>query len=273
MAADGSSATRTVALFQGREVVGNVPENLKRMKEVIRRAAAVGAALVVFPELFLTGYHLSPSQVHSLAEERNGTSFRELSAAAREACVAVLYGYPELDRSTGAPQYFNSAQLLGSDGSSLVNHRKLHMWTKDGYELAFTPGDAFANVVECCGLKVGVLICYDVEFLECVRTLALRGAQIVLVPTAANLYVDLISSKVIPALAYMNEVCIGYVNFSGDNFAGQSVCCSPAGVELAGAQRDSEELLLVPINLEAYEKEKGSYLKDRRPQLYGDLHA
>lgn len=269
----GPTATRMVAMFQGRQVVGEVQENLQRMKEVIRRAAAAGAALVIFPELFLTGYHLSPSQVQSLAEERNGTSFRELSAAAREARVAVLYGYPELDRSSGAPRYFNSAQLVGSDGSSLVNYRKLHLWTKEGYESAFTAGDAFADVVECCGLKVGILICYDVEFLECVRTLALRGAQVVMVPTALEAPNDIISSKVIPALAYMNEVCVCYVNFCGAEFSGRSVCCSRAGVELARGSRDSETLLFAPLDVEARKEDKSSYMQDRRPELYRDLRS
>ena len=69
-----------------------------------------------------------------MAEERHGPSFQELSKTARESNIAVLYGYPEVDRSSGAPIYYNSAQLIDRDGSSLVNYRKTHLWIdEDGY--------------------------------------------------------------------------------------------------------------------------------------------
>ena len=273
MATGTGLATRAVALFQGDQVLGDVAANLARMKEAMGRAAAAGASLLVFPELFLTGYELSPADVRSLAEEKGGASFVELSEAARTTGVAVLYGYPELDGSGGAARYYNSAQLVDCDGCSLANFRKLHLWTQDSYESAYTPGEAFADVVECCGLKVGILICYDVEFPECTRTLALRGAQVILVPTAVGSKYDisLISTKLIPTFAYVNEVYIGYVNLGGERFAGGSVLCSPAGEELARAEGDSDTLVLAEIQLDSRNLCQCSYLKHRRPQLYAAL--
>ena len=252
-------------------MIGDVATNLARMKEVIGRADAAGASLAVFPELFLTGYELSPSDVHALAEEKDGASFKVLSAAAREAGVAVLYGYPERDVSSDPPRYFNSAQLLDADGTSLANYRKLHLWTKAGLEVAFTPGEAFADIVECCRLKIGILICYDVEFPECSRILA----HVILVPTAATLEYGLsaVSSKVIPALAFANELYIGYVNYGGEGrFGGRSVLCGPSpGTELAQAREDSETLLLAQVKLDFRAQCQCSYLKNRRPELYSDL--
>jgi len=95
---------------------------------------------------------------------------------------------------------YNSIQLIDRDGRSLVNYRKLHPWID---EEVFTAGNEYTEVVECRGMKIGLLICYDVEFLESVRTLALQGAQLVAVPTAINLeyYSANIVSKLIPTHA------------------------------------------------------------------------
>ena len=262
-----SSSKHLTALFQGEAKVGDVAHNLGRMKEQIQRASssAVGAELIIFPELFLSGYQLGAQAMRGLAEERNGPSFQELSSAAKEANMAVVYGYPEVDHSTGDEVYYNSAQLIDRDGTSLVNFRKVHLWIDEaGYEEVFTPGKEFAAVVECCGMKIGLLICYDIEFPEAARTLALRDAQLIAVPTA-TIYQNL-GTRIIPARAMENRVHVAYINHSGSNFVGKSLCCDQAGdyVVLGGSD---ETLLLAPINL-AVSPTLCSYLKDRRPELY-----
>ena len=265
-----SSSKHSIALFQGEARLGDVAHNLGRMKEQIQRASAAGAELIIFPELFLTGYQLGPQAMMRVAEERSGPSFQELSAAAREASIAVVYGYPEVDRTTGSEDlvYYNSAQLIDGDGKSLANYHKVHLWlnAQDKYESVFTPGKAFAEVVECCGVKIGLLICYDIEFPEAARALALRGAQLIAVPTASveGFEYRNITSRLVPARAMENRVHVAYVNHTGGDFSGTSVCCNQAGDYslLAGAE---EGLLLARINLES---SVFSYLKDRRPELY-----
>ena len=112
--------------------------------------------------------------VQNAGPEKAGPSFQELSSAAKEANMAVIYGYPEVDHSTGGDIYYNSAQLIDRDGTSLVNFRKVHLWIdEDGHEGVFTPRKEFVEVVECYGMKIGLLICYDIEFPEAARTLAL----------------------------------------------------------------------------------------------------
>ena len=267
-----SSSKHLIALFQGEARLGDVAHNLGRMKEQIRRASAAGAELIIFPELFLTGYQLGPQAMMGVAEERNGPSFQELAAAAREANIAVIYGYPEVDRSAGSEDlvYYNSAQLIDRDGKSLANYHKVHLWIdKYKYEAVFTPGKEFAEVVECCGVKIGLLICYDIEFPEAARVLALRGAQLIAVPTASSFEFEYrnITTRIVPARAMENRIHVAYVNHTGGNLCGTSVCCNRAGDYslLAGAE---EGLLLAPINLES---SVFSYLKDRRPELYKEL--
>ena len=268
-----SSSKHLIALFQGEARLGDVAHNLGRMKEQIRRASAAGAELIIFPELFLTGYQLGPQAMMGVAEERNGPSFQELAAAAREANIAVIYGYPEVDRSAGSEDlvYYNSAQLIDRDGKSLANYHKVHLWLDEDkcdtaftpYDTGFIPGKEFAEVVECCGIKIGLLICYDIEFPEAARALALRGAQLIAVPTANR---AISSIRIIPIRAMENRIHVAYVNHSGSNFVGMSNCCNQAGdyVILGGSD---ETLLLAPINLAGCPT-LWSYLKDRRPEVY-----
>ena len=238
---DSTMATKHLfAFFQGDTENANVQSNLSKMKEQLYKASAVGAELLIFPELFLSGYQVPAEEMKCVAEERHGPSFQELSKTARESNIAVLYGYPEVDRSSGAPIYYNSAQLIDRDGSSLVNYRKTHLWIdEDGYEKVFEAGDSFAEVTECCGVKIGVLICFDVEYPECVRALALKGAQFVCVPTAIKYKMSnkIVPASMIPCRARENGLYVAYVNPSGDVFGGHSISSDPNGDVSPGRTR------------------------------------
>ena len=256
------------AFFQGEAENGNVQFNLSKMKEQLYKASAMGAELLIFPELFLSGYRVPAETMKLVAEERGGPSFQELSKSAREFNIAVLYGYPEVDRSSVTPVYYNSAQLIDKDGSSLVNYHKTHpAINTDGYEKVFKVGTSFAEITECCGVKIGVLICFDVEFPECVRSLALKGAQFVAVPTAMvyELKTKIVSSTMIPCRARENGLYIAYVNFSGDPFGGHSVSSDPNGDVLARTGRD-EQMALFEVDSQL--KPSCNFISMRKPNVY-----
>ena len=264
-----------VALFQGVAKPGDVDYNLSKVKEQMMKAAEKGAELVIFPELFTFSYILSHADMRKGAEEKDGHCFQELSAAAKQNNIAVLYGYIETDPLSGSQAVYNSIQLIDRDGRSLVNYRKLHLWIDESnIEEVFTAGSEYAEVVECCGMKIGLLICYDVEFPESVRTLALRGAQLVAVPTAINLKYDgaNIVSKLIPTRAMENRVHVAYVNHVGGprKFAGLSSLCNPAGDVVVSAGSEEDVLLIGHVKLGAYDN-LHSYLAARRPELYREL--
>ena len=271
------SATMTtlkLALFQGEAKLGDVSHNLTKITKQMEVAKESGAVLVIFPELFLTGYLLSSEEMKRLAEDKQGASFQQLSAAAKQLDIAVLYGYPEVDSSSGTPVYYNSAQLIDKDGSSLINYQKTHLWIdSDGYERVFTAGKELSNVVECCGMKIGVLICFDVDFPEAVRVLVLRGANVILVPTAVSNDFEYtkIGKMIIPARALENRVHVAYVNHCGGEFSGGSVCCNPRG-DMLGMKETSEETMLI-ANIDLLDKASYDYISYRRPALYKDLVA
>ena len=263
----------SVAIYQGSAENGNVHANLDKMKEQIKAAKKLGADVIVFPELFTTGYFLSRELMRELAEKKNGRFFSELSACARENDIGVLYGYPELSEDL----VYNSAQFLDKSGNSLENYRKAHLWTLEdnSIEFMFTPGDKLSSVFEFCGVKIGLCICYDVEFSETVRCLALRGADVVLCPTAVADYerfaeeAKFTNTSVLATRAFDNGIYLAFVNYSGQGFAGGSRCYGPKAERLVACGGTEDE----GIFLTEFRKvqQKSAFLLKRRPELYGDI--
>ena len=264
----------TLALFQGRARNGDVRFNLKKIEEQTKRAAATGAELIIFPELFLSGYGVPAEEMKNVAEERDGPSFQELSKTADESNIAVLYGYPEVDRSSGRKVFYNSAQLIDKDGNSLANYRKTHLWIPPEpprFEKVFTLGSHLLEPVDCCGIKIGIIICMDLSLPECARSLALAGAQLIAVPTASSTKWSMSNIKMLPPVrAVENSVYVAYVNHVDNGMRGESMCCDPNGEVLAFSGSNSAEALLL-ATLELSLKPLYRTITSRRPELYKNL--
>ncbi|NWJ69658.1 hypothetical protein HX744_03595 [Pseudonocardia sp. ICBG1122] len=123
------------------------------------------------------------------------------------------------------------------------------------------------------GWGLGLLVCYDVEFPETVRALALAGADAVLVPTANMLPYDHVPRVLVPARAWENQVYVAYANWCGTEgsltYGGLSCVAGPAGA-VVRAGRDPE-LLVAELDRSALavSRRANPYLADRRPDLYG----
>ena len=237
----------TVALCQAAVKPLDVVHNLGKITEGIKRAAGAGADLVIFGELFLSEYSSvagadTAGNLKIAAEEKCGASFMKISAAAKENGIAVIYGYPEVDRSSGEEQYYNSAHFVDKNGSSLLNYRKVHLWAPTEGK-CFIPGNE-SPVVNWNGIKVGLLICYDLDFPEALRSLAQKGAKFVPVLTAtADMMYDNISKIVVPAKALENQLYLAYTNYVGGPYIGLSHLSNPLGRTVVCA--GSEEALLI----------------------------
>ncbi|MFD9461637.1 carbon-nitrogen hydrolase family protein [Streptomyces sp. NPDC060027] len=271
------------ALLQSSGRPGSIVENLKVLDEAAGRAAAAGAGLIVTSEMFLTGYAIG-DDIARLAEPADGESADAIAEIATRHGVAVAYGYPEREAAhqegEGAPadggaRVFNSVQLISADGARLANYRKTHLFGCFEHD-HFTPGDQPVVQAELDGLRVGLMICYDVEFPENVRGHALAGTDLLLVPTAQMHPFQFVAESVVPVRAFENQMYIAYVNRTGPEgefeFVGLSTLAGPDGVARARAGR-GEELVLAdadPVRLAA-SREANPYLKDRRPGLYGSL--
>ncbi|MEV7389352.1 MULTISPECIES: carbon-nitrogen hydrolase family protein [unclassified Streptomyces] len=258
------------ALLQSSGRPGSTAENLKVLDEAAGRAAAAGAALVVAPEMFLTGYAIG-DDIARLAEPADGAGADAIAELARRHGLAIVYGYPERDGDA----VHNSAQLISADGTRLANYRKSHLF--GGFEADhFTAGDQPVVQAELGGLTVGIMICYDVEFPELVRAHALAGTDLLLVPTANMHPFQLVAESLVPVRAWENQMYVAYANRVGHEgefeFFGLSTLAGPDGVARTRAGR-GEELVVADVDpaFLAASREANPYLKDRRPGLYGSL--
>ncbi|MFJ8002387.1 carbon-nitrogen hydrolase family protein [Streptomyces sp. NPDC096310] len=268
------------ALLQSPGRPGSVDGGLRVLDEAAGRAAAAGAGLLVCPEMFLTGYAIGDA-VPRLAETADGPGSAAVAEIAVRHGLAVLYGYPERDPDPASGALYNSAQLIGPDGGRLANYRKTHLF--GGYERAwFTPGEHPVVQAELAGLRLGIMICYDVEFPENVRAHALAGTDLLLVPTAQMHPFEFVAESMVPVRAFENQMYVAYVNRTGREgapeegdvfeFVGLSCLAGPDGAVRARAGR-GEELLLGEVDgaLLAASRAANPYLADRRPGLYTAL--
>nr|WP_255638310.1 nitrilase-related carbon-nitrogen hydrolase [Amycolatopsis sp. DSM 110486] len=136
----------------------------EELPAALAAAAEGGAALVVTAEMITTGYAIGAAAVAERAEPADGALAQELGALAAEHGVALVYGYPERNGDA----VYNSVQLLSAQGERLANYRKTHLFG-DLDRGQFSPGADLVVQADLGGLRVGLLICYDVEFPEPVR--------------------------------------------------------------------------------------------------------
>ena len=258
-----------IALLQCAPGAPDTAAGLGRLDAAAARAAAAEAALLVTPEMFLTGYAIGAYAVQRLAEPADGPAARAAAAIARRHGVALLYGWPE--RCDDGAVY-NAVQLLGADGTALAGYRKTHLFG-DLDRAQFGAGDRLSPVVELGGFRLGLAICYDIEFPEVARALALAGAEAILVPTANMTPFESVARRLVPARAEESTVFVAYANYvgreSGFEYCGLSCVVAPDGSDLARAGT-GEELLVAELErgrLDAARAQLG-YLRDRRPELY-----
>lgn len=254
-----------IAALQMQAAAGDPAANLARIEAAAAEAAAKGASILVAPELAVTGYGAGEA-ILDLAEPADGPMAGHLAAIARATGLAIVAGFAE--RSGDA--VYNSALFVDGITPAVV-YRKSHLY--GDYERAlFRPEKPSAGIIEHGGLKLGLLICYDVEFPENVRRLARTGAQAVLVPTAlpASDHAALIAQKMIPVRAFENQIFVAYVNHCGADerfaYAGLSGIAAPDGNLLAKAGAQKEALLLARIEPDAYRASaaENTYLADLR---------
>ena len=256
-----------IAILQTAGDTGVVEPNLEQLAAKATEAAGLGVHLLVCPELYLTGYNLEPEAMARLAEPADGPAARRISEIAGNNGLAILYGYAEREGDA----VYNAAQVMDARGRPLANYRKSHLYG-ELENRSFAPGNAL-EVTELEGVPVGILVCYDIEFPEPARTLALEGAAMLLVPTALTKPHDFVANVLVPARGWENQVFVVYADRCGSegnlDYVGLSTIAGPDGKIVAQAG-DSETLLIADIDLDARERarELFNYLEERRPELY-----
>lgn len=266
--------------------VGDLAGNCERSVAAAREAVADGADVVVLPELVTSGYVFeSPQEATSLGITPGHEVFAgwaEAAASARDGAGVVVGGFAE---SGDDGLLHNSAAVVDAGGVRVV-YRKAHLWDRE--KLFFSPGAAPPPVVDTAHGRLGVLVCYDLEFPEWTRTLSLAGADLIAVPTNWPL-VERPDGERPPevvigmATARVNHVAIAICDRTGTErgqewTAGTTIIDADGWVRAATAEAgDAEGAITVDLDL-ARSRDKvltdlAHLWHDRRPELYGRVTA
>ncbi|MDB5077108.1 MAG: carbon-nitrogen hydrolase family protein [Chloroflexi bacterium] len=303
-------STVTVALLQMLAHGLDINQNMEKGDRFCRQAAAAGADIALFPEMWSIGYlpyseeagefydmYRSPElwadrrerEQPIRAEDRErwrahaigaDSQFVEhFRALARELGLAIAITY--LERWDGAPR--NTMSLIDRHGEIVLTYAKVHTCDFDVPEGECTPGDEFfvCDLDTAAGsVKVGAMICYDREFPESARVLMLKGAELILTPNACELEANRICQ--FRVRAYENMVGVAMANYAAPQQNGHSVAFHPMAFGKDGRSRDTlvveageqEGVFLAPFDLEAirdWRMHETWGNAFRRPHRYGVL--
>jgi predicted amidohydrolase len=264
-----------IALAQMSSKRENKTANLQTISNITAKAKVQGADLVVFPELFLTGYVVR-DQIYELAETIPGMSTEKVAQIAKENKIYVIFGMPELSEKTKAT-IFNTAVFVGPEGL-IGKYRKMYLPTHSVFEEKrhFRPGYQAATFNTPIG-KIGLCICYDIFFPEVTRLTRLQGAQLIICisasPAVRRSYFEILTA----ARALENTAFLAYVNLvgieDGLQFWGGSRLVTPTGDIAAKGKYDEEDFVLCDVNYNDIRPAETFIptLRDLRPELFEAL--
>jgi predicted amidohydrolase len=252
--------------------------NLARADALTRRAAAAGADLVVLPEKWsVLG---RPEAIHAGAEPLDGPALTWARTTARELGIDLIAG-SIAEHVEGQEKTANTSVHVGPDGVDRATYRKVHMFDVEvegrRYEESATeaPGDELVVSESAGGVPLGLSVCYDLRFPELYRILAVRGARILLVPSAFTLATTRDHWELLlRARAIENQAFVVAANQVGEHApglrsGGRSMIVDPWGLVLATAP-DAETIAVADLDLDAQEKTRRRLpsLANRRPEVY-----
>lgn len=266
----------------------DIKKNIKKMDELIKAAAEKGANVVLPQELFKAPYFCQKEKYEyfDLAEPfENSPLIKHYQELAKELGVVIPVSFFEKDGNV----FFNSLAMVDADGTVLGLYRKAHIPTGECYEekFYFTPGDTGFKVFNTKFGNIGIGICWDQWFPEVARILALKGAEIILYPTAIgsepvldkdskdhwqNTMCGHAAANIIPVVA-SNRIGKEVEEDSSMTFFGSSFIAGEDGNKVEEMNRIEEGYRIHEFDLELINKKRYSWgvFRDRRPDLYLDL--
>lgn len=283
-----------VALIQ-QSNTADIPKNIDKLEENIRKVAAQGAELVVLQEIHNGLYFCQTEDVSVFdqAETIPGPSTERFGALAKELGVVIVLSLFE-KRAPGL--YHNTAVVMEKDGSIAGMYRKMHIPDDPAYyeKFYFTPGDLGFEPIQTSVGKLGVLICWDQWYPEAARLMAMAGAEVLIYPTAIgyestdtdeekarqrDAWVTIQRSHAVAnGIPVISCNRVGYEPdpsgvTNGIQFWGTSFIAGQQGEILAQTSVTEEENLVFDLDLERTETVRRwwPFFRDRRIDAFGDL--
>lgn len=243
---------------------GNIEKNLARMDQIIDEYGS-GHDLIVFPETYIMGFP-DRGVCRSLAQTLEGSIVKHLEQKAREADTIIAAGFYERD----GEDVYNTTVLVGATGL-MLSYRKTHLWV--GESTRVEAGSCFRSCF-WKGTRLGVLICYDIEFPETARAVASLGTELLIVTDGNMEPYGSVHRVALQARAQENQIFVAMANRIGEGrdgshstyFVGGSIIVDPYGRIVVEASDDKEEVVSASIDLSLVQQSRQNYhyLDERR---------
>lgn len=272
----------------------NMEENISNAESLVREAASMGANIIQLQELFATQYFAQEENYDYLSiaqPAENHPMLERMSRLAKELSVVIPVSFYE---KAGQCKY-NSIMVIDADGTQMGIYRKTHIPDDPGYyeKFYFSPGDLGFKVWNTAYAKIGIGICWDQWFPEAARIMALKGAEILLYPTAIgtfavppeqveqeildydhwqNTMLGHAAANMTPVVA-SNRIGVEEIGSTAIKFWGASFISDNRGNKIAEASTEDETILTATFDLDelaAYRQEVCVF-RDRRPTAYDTL--
>lgn len=248
-------------------VVGDVDANLVHSLELIDRAAEGEPDLICFPESVLDGYSCRDPELLSLARSVSSSETERIAEAAKRHGVWICWSLAELLSDSGIA---NTSLLFDRNGDIQLHYQKSHLCREVGETDVYRFGENL-DVTSVDGVEVGIMICFDRHYPEVARELCLKGAQLILHPTATVWFTPnpgTINTAMMRTRAYENRcyiLSVNQVNYNGGSALfgpwGDVITVAEPGEKILTCEIDTEELDLVP-------DKHFALMEARRPHLY-----
>lgn len=264
--------------------------NIKKAINSIRKASSNNAKIICLQELFNSEYFCYEinEKYFEYAEPIPGPSINKISKVAKELKVVVIA--PIFEKEMG-DVFYNTAPVIGTNGEIIGKYRKMSIPLTttelfESYEKYYMkPGNlGFPVFSTFFGINIGILICYDRHFPEAARILALKGADIIFIPTTTAGKTQYLWEIELKAHAVSNCCYIGGLNrvgadiggrgrAFGHNYYGSSLFIDPMGniISQAGDKKDEIIYAEIDTSISAHLKNEWGFFRYRRPDAYGPL--
>jgi N-carbamoylputrescine amidase len=274
----------TVAALQ-LALTDEVDENIARVSELVREAAAKGAQVILPPELF-EGHYFCQVEDEGLFARARPTEQHPCVIAMRKLAEELRIYIPTSFFEADGPHHYNSLAMIGPDGKIMGVYRKSHIPDGPGYEekFYFRPGNTGFKVWQTGSTTIGVGVCWDQWYPETARAMMLMGAEILFFPTAIgnephdpDLDTSRMWQRAMVGHSVSNVVPVVAANRIGTEgamtFYGHSFIADERGDYLAAFGREETGVLVATLDLDRVKRHRAAFgfFRDRRPELYGRL--
>lgn len=255
-----------VHILQFQVSPGDIDENIRCADRLLGKLTIQEGDLVLLPEMFSSGFVYEDLEA-MVEESRRAVEWMKLVATSNR--VALAGSVPE--KSDGGT--VNTMHFLDEEGAVLGSYNKIHLFPLTGEEKGFVPGGR-SVLVDWSGLKIGLMICFDLRFPELSRSICLKGADMILVsaqwPDARiGHFFNLVRVR-----AMENQLFVAASNACGEDgrglvLGGKSLCADPMG-EVLASLNSKEDVLSVKIDPEEVTRTRKEFpvLSLRRPDSY-----